>query len=225
MELETPANSDELYRYRGDEVPRYRPIVQGDVFGHVEIPGLDDGMGYAVVLAHPCSMRDGTRIRERLLVGRVSPCPQPLLWTGHFGLMPLPDLLPGSSDRHWAGDFERIGMVRSGRLELSQRIACLDDRGILLLQQRQAHHFTRYAVETEVLYAQSAGVLTEVELLESWLEAALEKIGEESWQAECDKETASFDDYFGPLRSQVRDESRRASVRRQVNSEIRRRFS
>ncbi len=56
-ELESPESAEELYRYRGRDVVLARPIFQGDVFEHVEIPGLDDGPGLAMVMTHPCTMR------------------------------------------------------------------------------------------------------------------------------------------------------------------------
>jgi len=40
VELESPESADELYRYRGQDVVRARPVFQGDVFEHMEIPVL-----------------------------------------------------------------------------------------------------------------------------------------------------------------------------------------
>jgi hypothetical protein len=224
-ELESPASADELYLYRGDEVPRTRPIFQGDVFDDLEIPGFDGGPGLAMVITHACTMRQGPALRERLVVARVLPTPNPIAlpWKGNFRSMPLPALIPDAAPGHWALNFEDIGAVLSKDLDLTKRVACLDDRGVVLLQQRHAHHFTRYVVETEVLYEQSANVLVEAELLEAWLSAATDETGD-GYDERASQEATEFDAFVRPLRDDLKDPSRRASVRRTVNQEIRRRF-
>lgn len=223
-ELESPASADELYLYRGDEVPPTRPMFQGDVFDDVQIPGFDDGPGLAMVITHACTMREGPALRTRLVVARVVPSNAIALpWTGNFRTMPLPALIPGAAPGHWALNFEDLGAVPSKDLDLTKRVACLDDRGIVLLQQRHAHHLTRYVVETEVLYEQSANVLAEAELLEAWLSAAPDDVGE-GYDERAAQEATEFDAFVGPLRDDLKDPSRRASVRRSVHQEIRRRF-
>jgi hypothetical protein len=196
------------------------------VFEHVEIPGLDDSLGLAMVMTHPCTMRGkGGLLRPRLLMGRVAPTAAIRLpWEGNFRLLPLPDLVAGQTGGHWAANFEDVGSVRTELLNLDDRIACLDDRGVLLLQQRHTHHLTRYVVETAVLYEQSASVLMEAELLEEWLSAALDGLTGGEWEAACGKETTAFDDFLSPMRDQLGDPARRAAVRRNVLQEIDRRF-
>lgn len=225
-ELESPKSPEELYRYRGQDVVRARPIFQGDVFEHVEIPGLDDDPGLAMVMTHPCTMRGkGGLLHPRLLMGRVSPSGAIRLpWKGNFRLLPLPELVPGRIGGHWAVNFEDIGPVRTELLGFDDRVACLDDRGVLLLQQRHTHHLTRYVVETDVLYEQSAPVLVEAELLEEWLSAALDGLAGEDWDAAQRQETTVFDDFLSPMRDHLKDASRRAAVRRTVLQEIERRF-
>src|SRR5437867_724925 len=108
--LDSPAHADDLYRYRGDPVPRERPLFQGDVFKDVEIPGLDDGPGYGMVVTHPCTMRNNGLVRDRLLVGRVSQGAEvPLPWEGNYKIMPLPGLVPGDQ-RHWRLTFDEVGV-------------------------------------------------------------------------------------------------------------------
>lgn len=138
--------------------------------------------------------------------------------------MPLPALIPDAAPGHWALNFEDLGAVPSKDLDLTKRVACLDDRGVVLLQQRHAHHLTRYVVETEVLYEQSANVLAEAELLEAWLSAAPDDAGE-GYDERAAQEATKFDAFVGPLRDDLKDPSRRASVRRSVHQEIRQRFS
>jgi hypothetical protein len=223
-ELASPTTADELYLYRGDDVPRTRPIFQGDVFDGIEIPGLDDGAGLAIVITHACTMREGAALRPRLLVARVLPrtSPIPLPWTGNFRVMPLPELIPDTAPGLWVVNFEDLGSVGSESLDLSKRLACLDDRGVVLLQQRHAHHLTRYVVETEVLYEQSANVLAEAELLEAWLTDVLTDT-DDGFGANAVQEATEFDTFIGPLRAGLKDPTRRASVRRTVHEEIRRR--
>ena len=222
--LESPSSAEELYRYRGSDVPLTRPIFQGDIFAGVHIPGIEDGAGLAMVITHACSMRQGHSLRARLIVARVElrTPPIPLPWSGNFRFMPLPDLTPGEPGS-WATNFEALGTIRSEILLMAERIACLDDRGVLLLQQRHAHHLTRYVVETEALYEQCASVLGEAELLEEWLTASLEDL-EDGCSGRVAEEAAEFDAFVGPFRDDLNDPSRRASVRRTVNQEIRRRF-
>ena len=224
-DLESPDAAESLYRYRSPDVPRSRPVMQGDVFEGIEIPGLDDGGGLAVVMTHACSMRRGANLRQRLLMGRAATRQQRigLPWKGHFAVLPLPDLRPKRPDENYVLSFDDLGTVATATLDLGARIACLDDFGIALLNQRHAHYFTRYAVETAVLHEQSANVLVEAELLEGWIEAAVPN-DVEDWEARASTETAEFDRFTGPHRDDLKEPSRRAAVRRIVNEEVRKRF-
>ncbi len=223
--LESPDAPDRLYRYRWPDVPRSRPVMQGDVFDGVEIPGLADGPGLAMVLTHACSMRQGPQLRSRLLMGRVATRKQaiPLPWRGHFPVFPLPALRPEVPENDYVLAFDELGTVETASLDLSARIGCLDDFGIALLNQRHAHYFTRYAVETAVLHEQSANVLAEAELLETWVDAAVPDDAED-WDTRASGAAVDFDNFVGPHRKDLKEASRRAAVRRIVNEEIRRRF-
>jgi len=195
--LESPSSPDELYRYRGADIPRARPVFQGDVFRNVEIPGLNVGRGLAMITGLP--------------------------WTGNFRVMPLPDLLLGEAPGNWVATFEDLGTVGSATLDLRERIACLDDRGVVLLQQRHAHHVTRYVVETPVLYEQCSNVLAEAELLEDWIDASCPE-DDPHWEDSSTKEAERFEEYFGSHREGLKDPSLRASIRRAVSREIAQRF-
>ena len=127
--------------------------------------------------------------------------PIALPWRGHFGIMPLPALRSDQPQASWAMKFEDIGVVASALLDIRRRIACLDDFGVALLNQRQTNYFTRYAVESATLHEQSANVLVgEAELLESWLMAAVDE-----GAGDCDDrviaETSAFDEYLQPSAS------------------------
>ncbi len=89
---------DSLYRARGDEVVRHRPVFTGDVFEKVPVQGLEETKTKTViVLQHPCALRsNGVDLHSRLMVAevrdhRVIPLES---WTGHVSKMPLPDLIP-----------------------------------------------------------------------------------------------------------------------------------
>lgn len=223
--LESPASSDELYRYRIGDIPRSRPIFQGDVFRDIEIPGLEDGAGLAIALTHACSMRNGVELRPHLLMARVveDSGPIALPWRGHYRVLPLPELLVDPEHLHWMAHFDELGTVRTENLVLGHRVACLDDLGVVLLQQRFAHHLTRYVIETPVLFEQCANVLTEAELLEDWLEAALDN-EDPDWDANAIAVQLEFEEFFGNHRNDLTNPSLRASVRRLVAQEISRRF-
>jgi hypothetical protein len=128
-DLEYPESADNLYLARGEEVVPHRPLLQGDVFEEVTIPGLDDGAGLAIILTHPCSMRKGPTLAPRQLVARVveaNPLPLDRWVTSHKRSIPLPELMLNERERQFMGEFENVGAVASDVLLGSQRIACLD---------------------------------------------------------------------------------------------------
>ena len=199
--------------------------MQGDVFEGVTIPGSEPEPGPVMILTHPCSMRRGAELKPRLLVARVSRREPPLAlpWKGHYSILPLPDLMSaGGAGEEWRADFEEIGMVSTSSLDLGRRVACLDDLGISLLNQRHAHFFTRYVVETVVLYEQAANVLIEAELMEDWIDAAVDAEDPE-WEEKVDRETRAFDEFLAHRRDLLKDVAQRSTVRRAVRDEIRRR--
>lgn len=228
-ELEGPANADQLYAARGDEIPRVRPYMQGDVFRDVEIPGVEDGPGYAAILAHPCSMRaDGVALFDRLQLARVeSGHAAPLnRWkSGYFRQMPLPELLPDEGDKGYAVMFDLAGRVATDSLLAEKRVAALSPYGISLLQQRHVHHLTRYVVPSAELHATCVHVLHEAELLEEWLIAA------EDAHSDLAAAATAFHDFIradreggSTLQADLKDEAKRAGVRRAVLDEQRRCF-
>jgi hypothetical protein len=223
-ELEYPSSLDELYRARGDDVPLHRPIMSGDIFRDVAIPGVDDPIAFAMVATHPCSMRAGPAINEHLLMLGVVEHRHVANaeWRGFLRIMPLPGLV--GDDRDYAAKFEFLGRVKASDLSGADRIACLEERGILLLFQRFTHYLTRFAPPTSALEPLMAAVFAEVDLLEEWVTRAVEG-GREPTAA-----TADFDAFLtskpapgGDVRSlqvQLGMPERRAFVRRTVRGEI-----
>ena len=221
-ELECPDAAEDLYlAATRDEVETSRPVLTGDIFEDVVIPGTD-GTDLGVVLTHPCSMRtDGVTLAKRLLMARVSASGEiPLKkWkTGHFKVMPLPQLM----GKHFSALFVEMGMVESAILQATNRVACLTPFGINLLQQRFVWYLTRFLVPTHRLGEMSEAVFEEVDLWSEWVAAATSagddltaaKIAFHDWiRSRDDSETSRQD--------QLRDSQRRAGVRQEMRRRIR----
>ena len=226
--LDRPNSIDELYLYRGDEVVDYRPLMQGDIFEQIEIPGLDDGASLGIILTHPCSMRRGDKWAKRILVARVTksdPIPLEDWVEHHFRVMPLPELNPEERETHHSARFEDCGSVAPELLVEAKRVACLDPRGITLLQQRYVYHLTRYEADLDSLHKVSEPNLIEAELLEDWLESALEAgiSAEEAMKSFLDFIRAPGDGTT--LQKDLEDRTRQAAVRREIGEERERLYS
>lgn len=57
-DLDKPETDDDLYLARGEEVPPARPLMTGDVFAGITIPGVSDEPAAGMAVTHPCSMRE-----------------------------------------------------------------------------------------------------------------------------------------------------------------------
>jgi hypothetical protein len=174
MNLDTYEEPSSLYRSRGEEVNPHRPLFTGDVLRDVPVPGTQDG-GMALVLAHPCSFRaGGGQLSDRVLVCSVSAMSKAgaNAWrTGFFSRMPLPDL---DGPGFWAASLDEIGRALVDDLLVTQRLACLSDIGINMLQQRLTCHLTRAEVPTYLFNEAFSHTYDEAELLEEWTEALAE---------------------------------------------------
>jgi hypothetical protein len=162
---------DALYDERV-EVSRARPLLQGDVFDGIVLPGFGDTSMKVQVVAHPCSMRTGASLTPRITVAPVEPHRQITgkRWDGNPRIMPLAELTDAS---HFATKFVDVAACPAELLTRGRRIATLSNQGIYILQQRLIMHYTRTEIGLEVLRSQSAPVLTEAELLWDWLERVL----------------------------------------------------
>jgi hypothetical protein len=196
--LEGPRSADELYLARaadGYGVPLLRPVMTGDVFREIVIPGVDsttgDEGGLAIIVSHPCSMRRGAILDTHVQMIRVLKC-EPIhieAWPKlYYDRVPLPDLTVvidpddvtsddpeaeiavRTQEGAHAGFLNLRGRVPSDELHLHRRIACMTEQGVAFLHQRMAHNDTRYAPEIENLIAVCAPVFAEIELLEQWNE-------------------------------------------------------
>lgn len=225
-----PADIDDLYFDRGDPVDPWRPVMPGDVFAGVGLPGLEPHE-FLVVITHPCSMRGkhGALVpRLQAVVVRPHQKVAAGQWAnGFLRVMPLPGLVPGS-DAFYAAYLNEIGTVKSEELDLANRRASLSDLGVLLLQQRFIANLARVSVKRSTLEAESAHVFAEAELLEEWLTELAKRRSEagEDLHAALADESRCFDEFLSstdrepPLRVQLLDSATRASVRRAVRAEI-----
>lgn len=231
--LAIPSNSGELYDAHDADIALTRPLMQGDIFEEVDIPGLEPGSRLAMVVMHPCSMRTGPTLRKRLTVIRVDKhqtLPFSKWPDSDYDFMPLPDLVyKGTNKPSLAACFRDIGSIKTADLDLQRRIATLSARGILYLQQRYIHSQTRVVVDLETLAAQMLPIFDEIELQEEWVDTALKVKGWVSNKIEAiqnfEKEFQDFlstDDHN--MRHGLKIPERRTSVRRSVRLEIKRRY-
>lgn len=226
-DLDAPRSPGELYLARGAEVEPYRPVMTGDVFRDVAIPGVENGPSLAMVVAHPCSMRDGAHVRSHVQMAAIRAGPPiPLSgWNGHFGAMPVPDLL-SEGDLTLRAVFELAGRVETAMLPHDRRIACLSTPGILLLLQRLTFSLTRLALETDVLLQSIDYVLEEAELLEDWMRSRMTSDVGEDLVAAIRAHELAFDEVMSQetdgsnLRASLRDPKLRATVRRTVHAAL-----
>ena len=219
--LECPDAAEHLYLAASqDEVPTARPLMTGDVFTQIMVPGLD-GAGLAIVLTHPCSMRvDGVKLASRLLMARVvptRPIPLPAWRNGHFKVMPLPGLL----GTHHSARLDEIGLVESGSLAESARMACMTPHGVHLLQQRFIWYLTRFLAPTHRLAEVTEAVLEEADLQEEWVELSVSLGNDPHSAAEMFHEWIRSPDSSGvPRQVQLQQADLRAGVRRQMRTHL-----
>lgn len=182
-DLESPheegiPNWDTLYRARGDEVSENRPILTGDVFSGVKLPGRTGSVKARTVaiLQHPCSMRtDGVELAWQVLVAEVTnrKVISEADWIdGYFNLMPLPDLRPemDTNARNQAANFDNLYTVSPSLL--TSRIACLSQFGVNLLLQRWVHYSSRVVVPTFDFQHETVAFYEEADLIEEWCDEA-----------------------------------------------------
>lgn len=230
IDLESPGGGSQdcarLYRARGGEVERHRPLFTGDVFADVPLTGSTETVKPRTVLIiqHPCAMRtNGYELVPRLLVAEVRQ--HRLLaaeeWTRFGKLMPLPDLFPDVEGRrrHQAAFFDQLHLTEARAL--TQRVACLSQFGVNLLLQRWVNHNSRVVVPTFQFNCATVGVFEESDLIEEWcFERAAEDVPAADATAECVHWLRQ--DGGGIMRQRMlEDDQARSSVRRQMRAALR----
>lgn len=215
-----------LYDERGD-VSWARPLLQGDVFDGVVLPGFGDEPMKVQIVTHPCSMRAGRgALLPRITVAPVRPHARiagQRGWDGNLRLMPLPEL---EDEQNYATKFVDVTAAPIKLLMRQKRIASLSNKGIYVLQQRLVKHYTRVELGLELLRRQSAAVLVEAEQQWSWLEEVLSE-AELTDESAIVSEAQFFDDWLGegdpPRRQLLQDEVHHADVRKQAQRAARER--
>ena len=223
--LESPADTSSLYGARRPDVERLRPVMQGDVFENLDIPGIEFGLGLAALLTHACTMRTtGGALRPSLLVARVVEHQHvpPEAWpSGHFRVLPLPEVRPDHPGESLAIHFEQIGTVPSSSLDVAERLAYLSDYGVTVLQQRFVHHLSRVVVDLPVLHAQAAPNFEEAALLHEWLDLL---VPDPTVADDVSNQTREFDELLSAngegLRQLLHDAVTRADARRRLRAEM-----
>lgn len=171
--LEIPPDLEDLCLARGDDVNPHRPLLTGDVIDSVEVPVLGADRQTVVLVAHPCSMRQGPALAPLLHVAPVANYGSEgdIVWKKHFRVMPLGEL-PGR--QRPVALLDQVTLVPSSEINPARRTFCASRVGINLLRQRLVHHLTRVVVETWMFDQEGAGTYEEVDLMEGWIEAALD---------------------------------------------------
>lgn len=174
--LEAPGTDDSpdwgsIYRARGDEVVRHRPVFTGDIFRNLQITSNGDAT-VAIILQHPCAMRtDGVTLAARLLVAEVRSAglvPRSKWMSGHYRQMPLPELMPDADRKHHAAHLDQPQLVTPAQLKNATRIGCLSQLGVNLLLQRWVHHNSRAAIGTHVYQEVTSPQFEEADIIEEW---------------------------------------------------------
>lgn len=217
MSLDAWDDPSRLYLTRGEEVSPHRPFFTGDVVESVAIPGVQDE-GAGIIVAHPCTMRRGPELAESVLVAAVGPhdeVPAERWGRGYFDRMPLP-VLRGEGRPFEAASLTKVGLVRAEELLAADRIACLSEVGINMLQQRTVFNLTRLEVPTAEFWAAFAHTYEEADLLEEWVEAGAD-VGDATVLT-----AATFETWLRAdgRQESLRDPQQRASTRSEARREI-----
>jgi len=217
---------DLLYDERGD-VSWARPLLQGDVFDDIVLPGFGEQPMKVQVINHPCAMRTGANLTPRITVAPVEPHNRVTGqrgWDGNLRVMPLAELL---GEEHYATKFVDATAAPAELLTRSRRIATLSHQGIYVLQQRLIKHYTRVELPLEALRNESAPVLAEAALQWDWIEEVLSE-AEQTDESAIEGEAKVFDAWLGegspPRRTLlVESEVHHPDIRRQAQRAARER--
>ena len=209
-ELSAPRANEQLYNSWGEQPSIARPLMQGDVFENIVLPGLGDRPQLAMITMHPCNMRQGAKLRRLITVVAVQPHNvRQSDWQGRFRIMPLPELHGEGTAGH-LGNFLEVASVPSAALAPTKRVSALSNEGVLILQQRLVFTETRLNVKLEEIHLQLAPTFVELELQEDWAEEAL-AAAEGSDVAPEAAVTASADDFQSWL--DENDKARREALK------------
>jgi hypothetical protein len=235
--LAEPESAEDLY---DDTATKYRPIMMGDIFTEVLVPGSTDeeqASGLAMVVAHPSGMRTGPALVERARaapVVRDARLNSAKVIKGHIDFFQLP-LLTDSAARSgvaigngpWGARLDLAAPVSTSGLDLQRRIVCLSETGVELLVQRLSFSDTRVAVNVDLIREQLTPKLLEILWLHRWNERLVAPLvegrDEGDLEEELERAAAEFDDFIKPLRELLDDPMGQVKAQRLVFAEIDRR--
>jgi len=216
VSLDRPGDEEQIYRARGAELSPSRPLLTGDVFEDVDLPGQEERT--AMIVAHPCSMRRGVELAAKLTCAPVTEYQhvRPEHWNGHFSVFPLASFT--AEGDHRAARLDRLVSLDRAECRTERRIASLEHSGIYLLQQRLIHCLARCAVKLSTIRASMEHVLEEAELQEEWIERLANPGDSNSLAAQAE----AFDAFLGDneLRASLRDRNLRSGAVSRVAREI-----
>lgn len=217
MSLDTWEVAERLYLARGLEVPARRPLFTGDVIDDVAIPGVQK-TGTAMIVAHPCSMRSGPALADRILAAAVTPhdhVPAHKWTDGYHDRMPLPDLR-GDGAGFEVARLGQVGLAATTDLNSGIRIATLSPFGVNMFQQRNVFYLTRVEIPTADFWDAFANTYEEADLIQEWIEDLEDEETVETL-------TAQFEDWIrkDSRQERLRDPQQRASVRAELRKELR----
>lgn len=216
-ELVAPEDDDEILEFDEDAL-RLKPIMTGDLFTGVVVTGEASPID-VIVAGHPCTIRRGVSLKPRVPCVRVVDhqwVPYrawPKQSKGHF---PISEAVGIGRGR--CGALDDWVTVDASELARERRRLTLQERGILVFQQRLIHSLSRFVTPVDALREASTHVFAEAEL-------------EYDWVFELDG-TAPLDDLVAEFGGFMDAEQRRAAlrtderrVRAEVRAELRRRCS
>lgn len=227
-DLDAPTRPELIYAFQL-QVPLYWPLMQGDVFTDVALPGVGSTTGLVQVVMHPCSMRKGAGLSERITVAPISTHStiNANTWKRYARIMPLPDLREDGHD--YATEMVDISSVAATELCLQNRVASLSNLGIQILQQRIIYFHTRLKVDLPTLQEQSAPILTEAELQADWVETALDNKAESDLddviaKSGIEQFHAWLDEGNRERRGRLQRSTEHADLRREARAEAKQRY-
>ncbi len=213
-ELEAPKEPADLYAATSTEdleLMSNRPLLTGDV-----LDVGDDRL--QVLLQHPCAMRAGTAMVDRLLVADVVAWSGDPTWKGSYKRSFLPHL----NGENYVVDFPRIDVISPERAENARRVAVMSELGTTILLQRWIHHNSRVVVPVRTIHAAISGPLAEAELVQEGID---ELIGGGWDRAEAAREIDLIldqaDQGCPSMRKRLTDELARSAVRRELRNAVR----
>lgn len=216
-ELVAPEDDDGILEFDEDAL-RLKPVMTGDLFTGVAAAGEESPID-VMVAGHPCTIRRGVELKPRV------PCIRVVehewvpyrAWPRHsHACFPISEAVGIGQGR--CGALDDWVTVGAAELARERRRLTLQDRGILVFQQRLIHSLSRFVTPIDALDEASRHVLAEAELEYDW-------VFDLDGRAPLDALIADFAGFMeaDQRRAALRTDERR--VRAEVRAELRRRSS